>query len=121
MEGVLFSSQFGAEADRDVAVFKNQTNYIALKGNKINSYNTSDDSVAELELNNNGQCNFNDLRINNNFFCYADMTVPTLGTDIIRNTKFRSRASKIRDSINGTSRNRSNTERKLFFNGRRNI
>ena len=78
LEGVLFSNQFGAEADRDVAVFKNQTNYVTLKGNKNNSYKTSDDSIAELELNNNGQCNFNDLRINNNLFCYADITVPTL-------------------------------------------
>ena len=33
LEGVLFSNQFGAEADRDVAVFRNQTNYITLKGN----------------------------------------------------------------------------------------
>ena len=84
LEGVLFSNQFGAEADRDVAVFKNQTNYITLKGNKINAYNTSDDTAAELELNNNGQCNFNDLRINNNFFCYADMTVSSLGFDLVR-------------------------------------
>ena len=30
LEGVLFSNQFGAETDRDVAVFKNQTNYITL-------------------------------------------------------------------------------------------
>ena len=84
LEGVLFSNQFGAEADRDVAVFKNQTNYITLKGNKIHSYNTSDDSIAELELNNNGQCNLNDLRINKNFFCYADMTVSSLGFDFVR-------------------------------------
>ena len=44
----------------------------------------SDDSVAELELNNNGQCNFNDLRISNNFFCYADVTVSSLGFDLYR-------------------------------------
>ena len=97
LEGLTFSNQFGAETDRDVAVFKNQTNYITLKGNKINSYNTSDDSVAELELNNSGQCNFNDLRITNNFFCYADMTVPTLGTDIIRPSGNTSYTLRVRD------------------------
>ena len=31
LEGVLFSNQFGAEADRDVAVFRNQTSYITLE------------------------------------------------------------------------------------------
>ena len=46
LEGLLFSNQFGAETDRDVAVFKNQTNYITLKGNKINAYATHDDSIA---------------------------------------------------------------------------
>ena len=59
---------------------------------------TSDDSVAELELNNNGQCNFNDLRINNNnLFCYADITVPTLGTDIIRPSGDSSYTLRVRD------------------------
>ena len=97
LEGVLFSNQFGAEADRDVAVFKNQTNYITLKGNKINAYNTSDDSIAELELNNNGQCNFNDLRINNNFFCYADMTVSSLGFDLVRPSGNTTYTLRVRD------------------------
>ena len=97
LEGLTFSNQFGAETDRDVAVFKDQTNYVRLKGNKINSYNTSDDSVAELELKKIGQCNFNDLRINNNFFCYADMTVPTLGTDIIRPSGNTSYTLRVRD------------------------
>ena len=97
LEGLTFSNQFGAETDRDVAVFKNQTNYITLKGNNINSYNTSDGSVAELELKNDGQCNLNDLRINNNFFCYADMTVPTLGTDIIRPPGNTSYTLRVRD------------------------
>ena len=35
LEGVLFGNQFGAETDRDVATFKNQSNYITLKGNKF--------------------------------------------------------------------------------------
>ena len=54
LEGVLFSNQFGAEADRDVAVFRNQTSYITLKGNKINCNATSNDSQETLELNNQG-------------------------------------------------------------------
>ena len=54
LEGVLFSNQFGAEADRDVAIFRNQTSYITLKGNKINSNATSNDSQETLELNNQG-------------------------------------------------------------------
>ena len=54
LEGVLFSNQFGAEADRDVAVFRNQTSYITLKGNKINCNATSNDSQETLESNNQG-------------------------------------------------------------------
>ena len=53
LEGVLFSNQFGAEADRDVAVFRNQTSYITLKGKKINCNATNDNEEA-LELNNQG-------------------------------------------------------------------
>ena len=49
LAGLTFSNQFGAEADKDVAVFRNQTNYITMKGNKINCNATSDDSIAELE------------------------------------------------------------------------
>ena len=97
LEGLLFSNQFGAETDRDVAVFRNQTNYITLKGNKINAYATDDDSIAELELNNNGQCNFNDLRINNNFFCYADMTVSSLGFDLVRPSGNTTYTLRVRD------------------------
>ena len=54
LEGVLFSNQFGAEADRDVAVFRNQTSYITLKGKKINCNATSNDNEEALELNNQG-------------------------------------------------------------------
>ena len=82
-DGLIFSHQSG-DADKDVGVFESATNYIALKGSNINAYATSDDSVAELELNNHGQCNFNDLRIKNKFFCYADMTVSSLGFDLFR-------------------------------------
>ena len=66
LEGVLFSNQFGAEADRNVAVFRNQTNYITLQGNKINSNATSDDSVVDLSLNPSGNVNItNDLSVSN--------------------------------------------------------
>ena len=54
LEGVLFSNQFGAEADRDVAVFRNQTSYITLKGKKINCNATSNDNEEALELNSQG-------------------------------------------------------------------
>ena len=54
LEGVLFSNQFGAEPDRDVAVFRNQTSYITLKGNKISCNATSNDNEETLELNNQG-------------------------------------------------------------------
>ena len=54
LEGVLFSNQFGAETDRDVAVFRNQTSYITLKGKKINCNATSNDNEEALELNNQG-------------------------------------------------------------------
>ena len=66
LEGVLFSNQFGAEADRNVAVFRNQTNYITLQGNKINSNATSDDSVVDLSLNPSGNVDItNDLSVSN--------------------------------------------------------
>ena len=54
LEGVLFSNQFGAEPDRDVAVFKNQTSYITLKGSKVLCNTTANDNEETLELNNQG-------------------------------------------------------------------
>ena len=69
-----------------------------MKGNKINCNATSDDSIAELELNSNGQCNFNDLRTNNNFFCYADVTVSSLGVDLIRPSGDSNYTLRVRDS-----------------------
>ena len=78
LEGVLCSNQIGGETDRDVATFKNLTNYITLKGNKVNAYNTSDDSIADFYLNNNGQCHFNSLQLSNGFIYNADMTLPAV-------------------------------------------
>ena len=53
--------------------------------------------AAELELNNNGQCNFNDLRIHDNFFCYADMTVSSLGLDLVRPSGNTTYTLRVRD------------------------
>ena len=53
LSGLIFSNQFGAEADRDVAIFRNQTSYITLKGDKILCNNTSDDAMKQLDLTNN--------------------------------------------------------------------
>ena len=53
LAGLIFSNQFGAEADRDVATFRNQTSYITLKGDKILCNNTSDDTMKQLDLSNN--------------------------------------------------------------------
>ena len=50
LEGVLFSNQFGAEPDKDVAVFKNQTSYITLKGSKVLCNATANDNEETLEL-----------------------------------------------------------------------
>ena len=54
LSGLTFSNQFGAEADRDVAVFKNQTSYITLKGSKVLCNATTNDNEETLELNNQG-------------------------------------------------------------------
>ena len=50
LEGLLFSNQFGAELDRVVSVFKNQTNYISLQGNKFIANATSDDSFNRFRF-----------------------------------------------------------------------
>ena len=54
LEGFLFSNQFGAETDRDVAVFKNQTSYITLKSSEVLCNATANDNEETLELNNQG-------------------------------------------------------------------
>ena len=48
-----FSNQFEAEADRDVAICRNQAKekYISLKGKKIIANATSDDALTVLHLN----------------------------------------------------------------------
>ena len=78
LEGLLFSNQFGSEVDRVVSVFKNQTKYISLQGNKIIANATSDDSLTVLDLNPSNTVKISNLTI-------GDITVPDTGSDIIRN------------------------------------
>ena len=85
LEGVLFSNQFGAETDREVAVFKNQSNYITIKGNKINCNATSDDSVTNLRLNPSGNIEF------------SNVILPVIGADLYRPSGNSSYNLRIRD------------------------
>ena len=85
LAGLLFSNQFGAETDRDVAVFKNQTNYITMKGNKINCNATSDDSIANLRLNPAGNIEF------------SNVILPVVGADLYRPSGNTSYNLRIRD------------------------
>ena len=85
LEGVLFSNQFGAETDRDVAVFKNKTNYITMKGNKINCDATSDDSIANLRLDPTGNIEF------------SNVILPAVGADLYRPSGNTSYNLRIRD------------------------
>ena len=86
VEGVTFSNQFGEGADRDVAVFKNQTSYITLKGNKINCNATRNDSIANLSLNPSGNIEF------------SNAIVPTTGGDIIRESGDANYTLRVRDT-----------------------
>ena len=91
LEGLLFSNQFGAGADRVVSVFKNQTNYISLQGNKILANATSDDSLTVLDLN-----PANNVKITN--LTIGDITVPDTGSDIIRNSGDANYTLRVRDT-----------------------
>ena len=85
LNGVLISNSFGAETDRDVATFKNQSNYITLKGNKINCNATSDDAVSNLKLNMAGNIEF------------SNVILPTVGADLYRPSGNSSYNVRIRD------------------------
>ena len=91
LEGLLFSNQFGAEVDRVVSVFKNQTNYISLQGNKIIANATSDDSLTVLDLNPSNNVKISNLTI-------GDITVPDTGSDIIRNSGDANYTLRVRDT-----------------------
>ena len=85
LAGLTFSNQFGAETDRDVAVFRNQTNYITMKGNKINCDATSDDSIANLRLNPAGNIES------------SNVILPAVGADLYRPSGNKSYNLRIRD------------------------
>ena len=91
LEGLLFSNQFGAEVDRVVSVFKNQTNYISLQGNKIIANATSDDSLTVLDLNPSNNVKISNLTI-------GDITVPDTGSDIVRNSGDANYTLRVRDT-----------------------
>ena len=91
LERVLFSNQFGAEADRDVAVFRNQTNYITLKGNKSIANATSDDALTVLDLNPSDSVKISNLTV-------GDITVPNTCSDIIRNNGDANYTLRVRDT-----------------------
>ena len=85
LEGVTFSNQFGAETDRDVAVFKNPTVYITVKGNKINCNATSADSIEYVRSNPAGNIEF------------SNVILPAAGADLYRPSGNTSYNLRIRD------------------------
>ena len=85
LEGALFGNLFGAETDRNVAAFKNQSNYITLKGNTIDCNATSDDSISNLKLNMAGNIEF------------SNAILPTIGADLYRPSGNSSYNIRIRD------------------------
>ena len=91
LEWLLFSNQFGAEVDRVVSVFKNQTNYISLQGNKIIANATSDDSLTVLDLHPSNNVKISSLTI-------GDITVPDTGSDIVRNSGDANYTLRVRDT-----------------------
>ena len=85
LEGALFGNLFRAETDRNVATFKNQSNYLTSKGNKINCNATSDDSISNLKLNMAGNIEF------------SNAILPTIGADFYRPSGSSSYNLRIRD------------------------
>ena len=83
-DGLIFSNQSG-DADKDVGAFKNPTNYITMKGNKINCNATSDDSIANLRLNPAGNIEF------------SNVILPAIGADLCRPSGNTSYNLRIRD------------------------
>ena len=91
LEGLLFSNQFGAEVDRVVSVFKNQTNYISLQGNKIIANATSDDSSTSSNLNPSNAVIMNNATVGNNLIVSGTTTLDDLtvnGNATIGNISF---------------------------------
>ena len=91
LKGLSFSNQFGAEVDRVVSIFKNQTNYISLQGNIIIANATSDDSLTVLDLSPSNNVKITNLTI-------GDITVPGTGSNITRNAGDSNCTIRVRDS-----------------------
>ena len=92
-------------------MFKDQTNYITMKGDKINCNATSDDSVSNLRLNPAGNIEF------------SNVILPTIGADLYRPSGNSSYTIRIRDfqgiwefrNITLTCRNASNENLDTFM------
>ena len=88
--GLLFSNQTGG-GDKLVSQFKNASNYTTLQGNKIIANATSDDSLTALDLNPSDSVKIQNLTL-------GDITVPTTGSDIIRNSGDADYTLRVRDT-----------------------
>ena len=72
-------------------MFKNQTEYISLQGNKTIANATSDDSLAAFDLNPAKNVKKSDLT-------FGDITVPDTGSDILRNSGDANYTLRVRDT-----------------------
>ena len=88
--GLLFSNQTGG-GDKVVSQFNNASNYLTLQGNKIIANATSDDSLTALDLNSSDSVKIQSLTL-------GDITVPTTGSDIIRNSGDANYTLRVRDT-----------------------
>ena len=88
--GLLFSNQTGG-GDKVVSQFNNASNYLTLQGNKIIANATSDDSLTALDLNPSDSVKIQSLTL-------GDITVPTTGSDIIRNSGDANYTLRVRDT-----------------------
>ena len=83
-DGLIFSNQSG-DADKDVGVFRSATNYITMKGSRMNCNATSDDSIANFRLNPAENIEF------------SNVILPAIGADLYRPSGNTSYNLRIRD------------------------
>ena len=88
--GLLFSNQTGG-GDKVIGQFKNASNYITLQGNEIIANATSDDSLTALDLLPSDSVKIQSLTL-------GDITAPTTGSDIIRNSGDANYTLRVRDT-----------------------
>ena len=77
--------------DKVVSQFKNATSYITVQGNKIIANATSDDSLIALDLKPSDSVKIQNLTL-------GDITVPTTGSDIVRNSGDANYTLRVRDT-----------------------